>query len=370
MPLQGYATVEGTRRYCNRMIEAGAVLPEHVRNGLDGLALSSIGLGTYLGGYDAGTDALYLSAVREAVGAGCNVLDTAINYRCQRSERVIGQALLELSRDGRAWRDEILIATKGGYLPFDGEPPVDPYAYLQKTFVMPGILRTTDLVAECHCLAPSYLHHQLNASLGNLGLTCIDVYYLHNPETQLDEVPPDEFRRRMRAAFETLEEAVTQGKIRVYGTATWSGYRVQSGASAHLSLEELVRLAEEVAGPSHHFKVVQLPYSLAMPEAFTTKTQSLNGSSVNVLEAAAALGIYVMGSASVLQGRLTRALPSDLVQALGDGTDAQRALQFVRSTPGLGTALVGMKQAAHVRENLAVARTALLSPKLVARLVQ
>ncbi len=370
MPLQGSATVDGTRQYRDRMVQAGMVRAEHFRDGPGGLALSSVGLGTYLGGYDAGTDALYLAAIKEAVGAGCNVLDTAINYRCQRSERIVGQAVLELSRDRRGQREEILITTKGGYIPYDGEPPADSYAYLQKTFVMPGIIRATDLVAECHCLAPSYLRHQMSASLTNLGLTCVDVYYLHNPETQLDEVSRDEFLRRMRAAFEVLEEAVGQGKIRLYGTATWNGYRVPASARGHVSLEALVRLAEEVAGPSHHFRVVQLPYSLAMPEAFTDQTQTFNGSTVSLLDAAAALGVYVMGSASVLQGRLTRALPADLVRALGDGTDAQRALQFVRSTPGLGTALVGMKQAAHVRENLAVGRTALLSSAQVARLVQ
>jgi aryl-alcohol dehydrogenase-like predicted oxidoreductase len=39
-------------------------------------------------------------------------------------------------------------------------------------------------------------------------------------------------------------------------------------------------------------------------------------------------------------------------------TDGQRALQFVRSTPGVTTALVGMKQLAHVDENLRTARIA------------
>ena len=37
-------------------------------------------------------------------------------------------------------------------------------------------------------------------------------------------------------------------------------------------------------------------------------------------------------------------------------TDGQRALQFVRSTPGATTALVGMKQLNHVEENLKTAR--------------
>jgi len=128
-----------------------------------------------------------------------------------------------------------------------------------------------------------------------------------------------------------------------------------------------VRLAQEVGGTDHHFRVIQLPYNLGMPEALTWQTQSFNGVTVSLLEAAKALNMYVMVSAPILQGRLARSLPADLLQALGEGTDAQRALQFVRSTPGIGTALVGMKQEDHVRENLALARLAPLSPEQIAK---
>ncbi len=368
MAIQGYATPEGTRRYRDRMISAKVAHPEHFRQGLGGLALSSVGLGTYLGGYDAKTDALYLAAVKQAVISGCNVFDSAINYRAQRSERVIGQAVRELIDNRVVQRDEVLVATKGGFIPFDGEPPGDMDAYVQKTFVMPGIIQTSDVVADCHCMTPAYLRDQLDRSLANLGLACLDLYYLHNPETQLDQVPPDQFMARMRAAFETLEEAVAQGKLRYYGTATWNGYRTRPGNRGHLSLETLVTLAQEVGGKDHHLKVLQAPYNLGMLEAIAEQTQTVNGASVTLLEAARALDVYVMGSAAVLQGQLTRGLPNDLRQGLGEGTDAQVAIQFVRSTPGLGTALVGMKQADHVRENLTIASRAPASPEQFSRL--
>ena len=59
-----------------------------------------------------------------------------------------------------------------------------------------------------------------------------------------------------------------------------------------------------------------------------------------------------MTSASIYQGQLARNLPPIIGEFLpGLETDAQRALQFVRSTPGVGTALVGMKQPVHVDEN-------------------
>jgi predicted aldo/keto reductase-like oxidoreductase len=98
--------------------------------------------------------------------------------------------------------------------------------------------------------------------------------------------------------------------------------------------------------------VIQLPYNLAMTEALTSATQPVGREMVSALEAARRLDVYVMTSASILQGKLARGLPAALAEVLtGLETDAQRALQFVRSTPGVGTALCGMKSTAHVEEN-------------------
>jgi len=64
-----------------------------------------------------------------------------------------------------------------------------------------------------------------------------------------------------------------------------------------------------------------------------------------------------MTSASILQSRLARNLPPVLKDHLPNlRTDAQRAIQFTRSAPGVGVALVGMRQKAHVEENMKVAR--------------
>jgi aryl-alcohol dehydrogenase-like predicted oxidoreductase len=110
-----------------------------------------------------------------------------------------------------------------------------------------------------------------------------------------------------------------------------------------------------VGGATHHFKVIQVPYNLAMTEAFTRATQKVGGDMVTLVEAARRLSVYVMASASVYQGQLTRNLPPVVAEFLpGFDSDAQRAIQFVRSTPGIGTALVGMKTVDHVEENAAV----------------
>src|SRR6266576_2705970 len=187
--MKGYATLEGTTRYRERFKDTAA--PGHFRQQHD-LWLSSIGLGTYLGDADDETDARYTAAVSRAVELGANVIDTAANYRFQRSERAIGKALHGLTEAKGFSRDEIFICTKGGYLPFDGAPPRDVRRYVEETFVKPGIAGFEDIVAGSHCMTPSYLDNQLDQSLRNMELSCIDVYYIHNPESQLGVVGREE----------------------------------------------------------------------------------------------------------------------------------------------------------------------------------
>jgi aryl-alcohol dehydrogenase-like predicted oxidoreductase len=342
--LKGRATTEGTAAY--RATLGAGTAAGHFRE-WRGLSLSSVGIGTYLGQDDDATDALYEGALERAIASGINVVDSAVNYRRQRSERAVGRALGRVVRAGGARREGVVVATKGGFLPFDGPAP-------------PGLLRPGDLVAGSHCMTPLFLEDQIERSRVNLDLETIDIYYLHNPEIQLGEVPRPKVMRRLRAAFEFLESAAGDGKIGLYGTATWSGYRQPRDARDFLSLPDLVALAEEVGGAEHRFRVVQAPYNLAMTEAFTLANQGSGREPVPLLESARRLGVYVMSSASIYQGQLAKNLPPVIAQFLpGLDTDAQRALQFVRSTPGVGTALVGMRSAAHVAE---AARLCAVSP--------
>jgi aryl-alcohol dehydrogenase-like predicted oxidoreductase len=351
--MAGRATAEGTRRYAERL---GAQLAAgHFRELDGGVALSTIGLGTYLGPEDGETDVLYQDAALRSLALGVNVVDTAVNYRHQRSERAIRTALATAVGRGVTARDEIVVATKGGFIPFDGAVPRDPRAYFSATYVESGIVKPGDVTRGAHCMTPRYLRDQIDRSRANLGLETLDVYYLHNPETQLAEIERAEFQRRIRAAFAALEEAVADGSIARYGTATWTGYRADPAAADYLSLAELVAAARDVGGPTHHFRVIQLPYNLGMTEAFTRANQRVDDRTVPVLEAARRLDVFVMASASVHQGQLTRNLPPVMTDYIpGLASDAQRALQFVRSTPGIGTALVGMKSPAHVEENAKV----------------
>jgi aryl-alcohol dehydrogenase-like predicted oxidoreductase len=323
---KGHATDEGTARYAARFPTLNS--SGFFRNVQD-LTVSSLGLGTYLGQPDEATDRLYEGAVAGAADGGINFFDTAINYRNQRSERAIGAALERLFAGGGLRRDEVVVATKAGFL--------TPGA-------VPEWLPAGDIVGRMHSMAPDFIADQIDRSRANLQIDTLDIFYLHNPETQLQFIAREEFERCIRAAFTRLERLAAEGKIRYYGTATWDGYRIEG----KLDLERLGRIAAEEGGASHRFRFIQLPFNLGMVEA-------LRGEPESVLQAAQRLGIAVVASASLLQSRLTRELPEAIGERLpGLATDAQRALQFTRSTPGIAIALAGMSHVTHVRENLGV----------------
>jgi len=349
--IAGSASAQGTLHYAARF--QGRSAAGHFREIWGGRVLSSIGIGTYLGEPDPPTDKGYTRAVVAAVEGGVNVVDSAINYRFQRSERSVGAALRELLGKGYT-RDELVLCTKAGFLTPDGEMPADPNEYFAHEFLDRGIFQPEEIAAGCHCMAPKYLADQMERSLGNFGVEAIDIFYLHNPETQLTEVSSPEFQKRIRAAFAFLESAAGDRKIGAYGMATWNAFREDPKSPGYLSLEAMAQIANEVGGENHHFRFVQLPFNLAMPEALTRPNQSIGGKMVPMVQAARDLGIHLVSSAALLQGQLTKNLPPFVQSALQLKEESQLALQFARSVPGLTTALVGMSRVEHVQANLAL----------------
>lgn len=344
----GFATLDGTRRFASRF--NGIAASGHFRE-RHNLLLSSIGIGTYLGEPDTPADSQYRESVAAAARGGVNFIDTAINYRMQRSERSVGAALRDLFAEGFS-REELIVCSKAGFLTPDGQMPASPEDYFSREFIARGIFSVEEIAAGCHCLAPRYIEDQLERSRRNLGLECLDVFYVHNPETQLSEIPRENFNQRIRAAFEVLESAVAAGKIRCYGLATWNAFRQDPRAQDYLSLEAICDIARQAAHDNHHFRFVQLPFNIAMPEAMVHSNQIVGGKSVAMIQAARELGVTLVASASLLQAHLAGKVSEAIRSALGLRDDLECALQFVRSAPGIAAALVGMKRAAHVKANL------------------
>src|SRR5262249_27940063 len=172
------ATAAGTRAFAEAFARE---LPAAHFRALDGLSVSSIGLGTYLGDEDDAADRGYGEAIVYAANLGCNFFDTAINYRAQRSERVLGQALAALERDGSFRREQLDLCTKGGYLAFDGGVPPDPTQYVVDTYIRPGAMTPEDVVGGAHCMTPHYPENQIGRSPRNPGVPTIHVHHGHQP---------------------------------------------------------------------------------------------------------------------------------------------------------------------------------------------
>ena len=356
----GHATAAGTARYRDRfpnLRDAGHFRQAQHVPGVSQLWLSSIGLGTYLGDPSDTADQAYTAAIEAGLRSGINVLDTAINYRHQRSERNIGTALKRLIGAGELHRDEVLVCTKAGYLSFDGDPPTDKRGYFHREYVETGVLDARELAGGMHCMSAAYLENQIDRSRRNLGLETIDVFYIHNPESQLADVSRDVFHQRLKAAFAALEKLAKAGKIQYYGIATWSAFRVADSSRDYMDLFELAKTAHEVGGEHHRFRFIQLPFNLAMPEAYGLVNQRTGKEKMSLLSAASRLGIAVLGSATLNQTRLTQGLPDSVGKILGMKTDADNAIQFSRSAPGLATALIGMGRQEHVAVNMMPALT-------------
>jgi len=314
--------------------------------------VSSVGVGTYLGDPTDERDADYREAITAALERGCNVVDTAINYRHQRSERAVGAAVEAAAVD----REAVAVATKGGFVPFDETRPEDPGRWIHREYVDTGLIDPADLVAGHHCIAPEFLDDQLDRSLENLGLETIDCYYVHNPETQLADRDREAVYDQLQAAFERLEERAAAGDLRHYGVATWNALRVERGHEEYLSLSEIVsraRAAADSAGnAATHFRAIQLPFSVVMADAFTVESQEGAEGDQSALWFAHEAGLDVFASAALAQGRLAEQVPDHVAERVAGETPAQKAINFARSAPGVTSALVGTGSPDHVAENV------------------
>ncbi len=361
--IAGYATPEGTRKF--QMLHEGTegIAPGHFRTTVDGLVLSSLGMGSYLGEADTPTDVDMERATCRSVESGAiNVLDTAINYRYQNSERSFGRAIAELVKVGRVQRDELFVASKNGFLTPDAQAKMPFKEYFQKTFIDTEIVKPEDIAGGMHCMSPSYLDDQLNRSRENLGLQTLDLMYLHNAaESQIPEIGREAFLARLEEAFTFYEEARSENRVRYYGLATWNCFRLDPDQVDYLNIESIVEMARRIGGEGHGFRFIQLPYNLALSEALFKANQTVSGQPMSILSACQTLGIGVFTSVPLMQGHLLQ--QPRLPQFEGLDLPSQWCLQFARSTPGVLAPLVGHKQPEHVEENLRVATVPPVTPQ-------
>jgi aryl-alcohol dehydrogenase-like predicted oxidoreductase len=345
--ISGFATSEGTQKFATN----SGINQQNFKK-FENLSLSNVGIGTYLGDADAKTDELVKNAVKQSIQSGINVLDTAINYRSQKAERSVGKAVAELIQDGIISRDQIFICSKNGYVTNDADVNLGFWEYVKEEYSQKGVVKEGDITSGYHCMTPTYLSDQLDRSLKNLGIECLDLMYLHNAvEGQIKDVSKEKFLENLKSVFKLYEQKRKDGKIKFYGMATWECFRVSSDNPQYLSLEDVVSMAKEVGGDEHGFRFIQLPFNMHYDQALLSKNQTFDSEKISILESATRLGIGVFTSVPFMQGRL---LSPGTMPEFNDLKPSLRALQFIRSSPGVLAPLVGQKSSEHVTENLEI----------------
>ena len=126
-------------------------------------------------------DAESTRAIHYALEAGINFFDTAANYGCGHSERILSQAIA-----GR--RDQVILATKFGYV-VDEEKRI--------------VSETENVISR--------IRQECEASLRRLQTDYIDLYQFHKGNYDPEKAAE---------ILEVLEALVGEGKIRWYGWST------------------------------------------------------------------------------------------------------------------------------------------------------
>ncbi|MBU2754765.1 aldo/keto reductase [Acidithiobacillus sp. CV18-2] len=357
----GAANSLATKKYAERFVAAG--LPEgHYSDFLNTrIKLSSLGVGTFPGAIDEVTDVAVAAIVAQALQSGINVIDTGANYRYGRAGRAVGAGIAKALQAG-IQREEFFVLGKGGFLTFANGKPENLETFFAEEVEAKGRGKKEDLAHGIHCLSPEYLLWQLDELRAQTGLATLDAFLVDQPEVQIPVIGKEQVYRKLIEVFAALEGAVAEGKLRYYGISTFNACRVETDNPLFQSMTSLLGLAEKAAGEGkrHHLRIVELPFNALMPEAYTRFSQVTGqGNIASTIQAAYQLKLTVMASHPLGKGLLGREEVPSLQEAMPElANAAQRATQFVRSTPGIAVTLVGMSNPLHLADFLAVAQQA------------
>ena len=189
----------------------------------------------------------HYEALKHAIVSGCSLIETSSIYTDGDSEKLVGLVLKEVSQ-------KPTIVSKVGYIQgsvFD--------VIKENEDLRVDLVEYSESIS--HSIHPNFIANQLATSLENLGVDCIDVYLLHNPEYYLKtpDSNKNEYYARIKKAFLFLEEQVSLGKIKSYGISSNTFIDPKEDHES-TDLEKVMDLVKDI--PNHHFKYIQFPLNL------------------------------------------------------------------------------------------------------------
>lgn len=362
--LIGLATEQGTQAYAQGHPEIA-----YPTLGSTRLTVSPAGFGSYRVDVSVESHAV---ALEDAILSGINLIDTSANYADGGSERLIGKVLGRLIEQGKISREQMVVVSKAGYL--QGEN----YQLSQERKSARNAFPDLVLAGEGleHCIHPEFLSDQLTRSLQRMNLNAIDCFLLHNPEyflnwsksqgTPLQEAR-EEYYRRIRVAFIHLEKEADAGHIGCYGISS-NTFPGMENDYAFTSLTRVWEIANSLSA-GHRFRVVEFPMNLLETGAALLKNQA-GGQNLLSFALEKNLGVLINRPLNAIVGeRLVRLAEShyqgegvrqarqfrDKVAAVDAEWSvaknlSQIAFRALRSTAGISSVLVGMRETGYVRD--------------------
>ncbi|MGW6597940.1 L-glyceraldehyde 3-phosphate reductase [Streptomyces sp. NPDC055036] len=305
---------------------------EYRRSGRSGLKLPAISLGLWHNFGDDRTLDSQRAILRRAFDLGITHFDLANNYGPPPGSAELNFGKL-FAQDFSAYRDELIISTKAGYLMHPG-----PYGEWGSR---------------------KYLLSSLDASLKRMGLDHVDIFYSHrfDPNTPLEET------------MGALASAVRQGKALYVGVSSYT--------------------AEQTAEAAGLLKEMGVPALIHQPSYSMINRWTEDDGLLDTLEAA---GMGCISFVPLAQGLLTnkylKGIPEGSRATQGKSLDpdllsdevmrrlnglheiagrrgqslAQLALTWVLRDPRMTSALIGASSTKQLEENVA----ALAGPQLTA----
>ena len=85
--------------------------------------------------------------------------------------------------------------------------------YVMREYGKTGIVKEGDISPGYHCMTLPYLNDQLERSLKNLGMNCIDLMYLHNSVEGQTHLPREQFLKNLKDVFEFYEKKRKKEKL-------------------------------------------------------------------------------------------------------------------------------------------------------------
>jgi aryl-alcohol dehydrogenase-like predicted oxidoreductase len=289
--------------------------------GSSGLRVSRVGLGTMTWGRDTSAEQAkgLIETFREAGGT---LIDTAAAYGAGDSERLIGQLISDAGA-----REEMVIATKAGFVIRDGERIVDTSSR--------ALLR------------------DLDGSLSRLQTDYVDLWQIH----AFGDAP-------LAESLAAVDHAVATGRVRYAGVSNFVGWQTAQAAtwqsafpgrtpisSAQVEYSLLARRAEvEVLPAVRAFGMGFFPWSPLGRGVLTGqyRTGTPRGSR-------AATDHFAWFVEPYLEPRSRGVVEAVARAAEGlDLTPLQVALLWVRDAPGVTAPLLGVRSAGQLAPALAV----------------